>query len=660
MKTIYLFIFILLACISIALQAAADYPKPPLEAYGALPQISDAQISPDGTKVAAIVNFGEETRLVVYSLAGEAPVQIGMSNIKARRVEFFDNEHVIFHASETTTTFGFRGEYEFSGAFVLNLKTKKSNLLLKGTDGIFPAQSGLGRIIGRGENSGEVLMPAFMGSPRSDPSLDLLRVKLAHPKGRRYARGSSDTRDWFVGAGGKVLARERYNNRSNKYSVQAYQSPGWQTIFEKTDEIPMSISGITPDESGLVFVSRNNNGVEMLMKLGLDGEISGPLLPPLDKEIEKTYFDNNRKIVGVRYSGTDPDYAFLDDGLARSFESISAKLEYATLYLDSWTDDREVVLYRGYEPSLGDVWLIHRQSEDAVAMVAKRRPDIPVTALGALYSINYQARDDLTIQAILTLPPNFQPGESAPLPTIVLPHGGPAAYDRYGFDWMAQYFANRGYLVLQPNFRGSTGFGKAFEDAGRGEWGGKMQDDITDGVNALISAGYSDPDNICIAGVSYGGYAALAGAVFTPDLYKCVIAIAPVSDLNQMLRSEKRDHGRNHWVVSYWEDVMAEGDARREKLKSISPANFAQNVQAPVLLLHGNDDTVVPYAQSTRMKRALERADKQVELIKLKGEDHWLSVAETRMQTLREMDRFLREHMPIKDPDEPIADGSSN
>ncbi|MEM1148136.1 MAG: prolyl oligopeptidase family serine peptidase, partial [Pseudomonadota bacterium] len=128
----------------------------------------------------------------------------------------------------------------------------------------------------------------------------------------------------------------------------------------------------------------------------------------------------------------------------------------------------------------------------------------------------------------------------------------------------------------------------------------------------------------------------------------CVIAIAPVSDLNRMLASEKRQSGSDHWVVSYWEDIMAEGDARRKKLRNISPVNYAENVQAPVLLLHGDDDTVVPFAQSKAMERALKRADKSVELVRLKGEDHWLSVADTRMQTLREMDRFISEHLPVE------------
>lgn len=614
-----------------------------------MPRVSDAEISPDGTKVATIVNMEDDTRIVVFSLVGDEPIQFGVEKIKARSVAFYDNDHVIFRASQTTKTYGFRGEYEFTGAFVMDLETLELDQLLGGTRNLFPAQSGLGKIIGRGENAGEVLMPAYTGGRGSDPSFDLLRVKLESPRGRRFVRGSNDTIDWFVGDKGNVLARERYDNGRNLYRVEAYQNKKWKTIHKIEDSIlPMSIWGGMPDESGLVFVRVQNDGYDALMKLGLDGEVTGPILPPKDREIESIYTDNNRKILGIRYAGVEPDYAFLDDRLRESYESVSESLPEATIFLDSWTDDHDKVLYHVFEASIGDVWLSHTVSTNKLAIVANRRPDIPTAALGPIYNIEYKARDELTIGAILTAPPDYVPGDSPPQPTIVLPHGGPASYDMFSFDWMAQFFANRGYVVFQPNFRGSTGFGDAFEYAGRGEWGAKMQDDITDGLNALVTAGYADPDRVCIVGASYGGYAALAGAVFTPELYQCVIAIAPVSDLNRMLTDEKRDHGRDHWVVSYWEDIMAEGDARRKKLRAISPVHFADQVQAPVLLLHGDDDTVVPYKQSTRMRSALRDADKQVELVKLKGEDHWLSVADTRIQTLKEMDRFIAEHLPVE------------
>lgn len=631
--------------------AHAEYPQPPIEAYGALEQISDAELSPDGTKVAAIANVPAGARMIVFDLeTGSIGDPIGIENLKARGVDFFDNQHVILRASETKSTFGFRGEYEYSGAFAIDTRNNEIKTLLKNTRELFPAQSGLGYIIGRGENDGEVLMPAWIGERRTEPSYDLLKVKLKSPVGRNYAKGTGDTRDWFVGESGKLLARERYNNKHNMFRVQYRDGSKWTTIFEREQDIPMSIIGVMPDESGLVFsrILDDEEGLNGLMKLGWDGEVSGPLIPVKDAMIEATLQDNNRKIVGVQYAGVEPDYVFLDERLQASFESVSAQLPDATIYLDSWSDDRSVMLYHVFAPSLGDVWLIHRSADDSLALVANRRPKIPPAAIGYMMSIEYKAQDGLNIQAILTVPPNYDPNSKVPLPTIVLPHGGPAAYDRFDFDYMAQFFANRGYAVLQPNFRGSEGFGQAFEDAGRGEWGGKMQDDITDGVKALITAKITDPDRVCIAGASYGGYAALAGAVFTPDLYKCVIAVAPVSDLNQMLRDERRDHGNNHWVVSYWKDAMADGDARRKKLQSISPANYAANATAPILLIHGDDDTVVPYEQSTRMKRALEREGKSVELIKLKGEDHWLSVAETRMQMLQAMDRFLTTHMPAQ------------
>lgn len=631
--------------------AHAEYPRPPIEAYGALEQISDAEISPDGTKVAAIANVPAGARMIVFDVeSGGISDPIGIENLKARGVEFFDNQNVILRASETKSTFGFRGEYEYSGAFAIDVENNEIKTLLKNTRELFPAQSGLGRIIGRGKSSGEILMPAFIGERRTQPSYDLLKVNLKNPVGRNYAKGTGDTRDWFVGESGKLLARERYNNKHNMFRVQYRDGSKWTTIFEREQEIPMSIIGVMPDESGLVFsrILDDEAGLNGLMKLAWDGEITGPIVPVKDAMIEATLQDNNRKIVGLQYAGVEPDYVFLDDRLQSSFESVSTQLPDATIYLDSWSDDRSVMLYSVFSPSLGDVWLIHRSADDSLALVANRRPQIPTEAMGYMMSIEYKARDGLKIQAILTVPPNYDPNGTSPLPTIVLPHGGPAAYDRFDFNYKAQFLANRGYAVLQPNFRGSEGFGQAFEDAGRGEWGGKMQDDITDGVNALITAKITDPDRVCIAGASYGGYAALAGAVFTPDLYKCVIAVAPVSDLNQMLRDERRDHGSNHWVVSYWKEAMADGDARRRKLQSISPANYAENATAPILLIHGDDDTVVPYEQSTRMKRALERAGKSVELIKLKGEDHWMSVAETRMQMLEAMDEFLATHMPAR------------
>lgn len=631
--------------------AAAQYPQPPLEAYGDLPQISSAEISPDGAHYAIIANVSEGSRLIVLDENTDFVSQIGIESIKARNTEFFDNDHVILSVSETTRTTGFRGRYEYSAAFSYNIETSNIQQLMWRIEGIFPAQSGLGSIIGQGRDPGKVLMPAFMGAAYTDPLLNLLSIDLETGRGRTQTRGSQHTVDWFSDGNGEALARELYDNSRNKYSVQHYDNKKWKTIYEEKDvEIPpMFMAGVMPDKSGLVFASAFDEaeGFDYLMKLGFDGEISGPILSRDDREIASIYTDRNRFVLGVRYSGLEPEYDFLDEQLQASVEFMQGNLPEATIYLDSWSNDRSKVLYRVFEVSIGAAWLTHNVAEGTVSILASSRPDIPAEAIGPIFGIEYQARDALTIPAIITLPPGVDITDEVGLPLIALPHGGPSAHDRLDFDWMAQFFANRGYAVLQPNFRGSSGFGEEFLDAGRGEWGGKMQDDITDGIKALATIGIADPDRVCIVGASYGGYAALAGATFTPELYKCVIAIAPVSDLNRMMSDEKRQMGSNHWVIDYWEGLMADGDARRAKLDAISPAKFADAVQAPILLLHGDDDTVVPIRQSTIMERALKRADKSVKFVKLKGEDHWLSVAETRLQLLQEMDAFLKQHLPV-------------
>lgn len=631
--------------------ALAEYPTPPIEAYGALPSMSDAEISPDGRRIAAISHNAQGSFVLVIDIAsGEVTNGGALGEIKARDVEFYDDEHVILRVSKTVKTYGFRGEYEYDAAFSMNLSNNKIKQLMHRTRGLFPAQSGIGRFVGRSDRPGEVLMPAYVGTAYGTPTLDLFRAKLGSNVGKKHTKGNTHTRDWFVDDRGAVLARILYNNKSNEFQIQRRDGKKWIEIYSEETNIPYSIHGVTLDESGLVFsqVEADDAGNTALMKIGFDGSFHGPIVPLRDREIERVITDVNRKVIGVQYAGVVPDYAFLDTELQSSFATTTDALPNATVYIDSWSDDKSVVLYRVFDPSLGDVWLTHHRSTESFSVVSRRRPDVPVEALAVMMDINYPARDGLQIQAILSAPPNYKAGESPPMPTIVLPHGGPSDYDRFDFDWMAQFFANRGYLVLQPNYRGSAGFGQSFEDAGRGEWGGKMQHDITDGINALINAEMIDEDRICIVGSSYGGYAALAGAVFTPDLYKCVIAIAPVADLNRMLRDEKRERGRHHWVVSYWENIMADGDARRNKLKSISPAQFAGHVSAPVLLLHGDDDTVVPIDQSKLMERALRRTGKQVQLITLRGEDHWLSGADTRMQTLREMDRFIAEHLPLE------------
>ena len=243
----------------------------------------------------------------------------------------------------------------------------------------------------------------------------------------------------------------------------------------------------------------------------------------------------------------------------------------------------------------------------------------------------------------LTLPPG-RPDKDLPL--VVLPHGGPAAADSNRFDWWAQALAAEGYAVVQPNYRGSAVTEK-LETAGYGEWGRRMQTDLSDAVRYLAQRGTIDPKRVCIVGASYGGYAALAGVTLDPGVYRCAVSVAGLGDLRRFLRwTNELQNKRDTLNMLYWDRFMGISGPDDPALQAISPVQHVAAVTAPVLLIHGSDDTVVPYQQSEMMADALKRAGKSVSLVTLKHEDHWLSRNDTRYQMLQATVEFLKANNP--------------
>jgi dipeptidyl aminopeptidase/acylaminoacyl peptidase len=273
-------------------------------------------------------------------------------------------------------------------------------------------------------------------------------------------------------------------------------------------------------------------------------------------------------------------------------------------------------------------------------IVGEEYPSLVDATLGEVRELTYKARDGYEIPAFLTVPAG---SGQQPLPLVVLPHGGPESRDARAFDWLAQFLASRGYAVLQPQFRGSTGYGEAHRRAGYRQWGRLMQDDVTDGVKALIEQGTVDSKRVCIVGASYGGYAALAGAAFTPELYACAVSINGISNLPAMLAFQETYAGKESDSVSYWKDHI--GLKTSSDVVSKSPSRAATEVRAPVLLLHGVNDSVVPVSQSREMAKALKSLSKPHTLIELPGEDHWLSRSESRIRVLTELETFLANYL---------------
>ena len=276
--------------------------------------------------------------------------------------------------------------------------------------------------------------------------------------------------------------------------------------------------------------------------------------------------------------------------------------------------------------------------------LGSEHPGLESADISPVQPVRFKAADGLPITGYLTLP---RGRDAKNLPLVVFPHGGPAARDEPGNDWWAQAMASRGYAVLQVNYRGSEGFGRQFLEAGFGEWGRKMQTDLSDGVRYLAAQGIVDPKRVCIVGASYGGYAALAGATLDQGVYRCAVDVSGPAELAKLVAwGKERDGDEGVAVQRYWLRYMGVSALSDPRLAAISPAEQAAKVSIPILIIHGKDDTVVPFEQSQMMADALAKAGKPYQFVVLNHEDHWLSRGDTRLQMLQATVDFLQKNNP--------------
>ncbi len=345
------------------------------------------------------------------------------------------------------------------------------------------------------------------------------------------------------------------------------------------------------------------------------------------------------KITGVTYQTEKRAYHFFDDDRRALQEYLEEQLPGYEVTVASTSRDERKVLVRTYSDKSRGAYYYHDRDNGEFRKLVEVSPWLDKGQLCDMHPIRYESRDGLTIRGYLTLPKGRTP-ESLPL--VVHPHGGPWARDYWGFDPEVQFLANRGYAVLQMNFRSSTGFGRSFWEKGFKEWGKAMQDDITDGVRWLTDRGVADPDRVAIYGGSYGGYATLAGMTFTPELYACGVDYVGVSNIFTFMDS----------IPPYWEqyretlyEMVGHPEEEPELLRAASPLFHVDRIQAPLLIAQGANDPRVKKAESDQIVQALRERGIEVPYLVKEDEGHGFKNEENRFEFFRAMEKFLAKHL---------------
>lgn len=351
--------------------------------------------------------------------------------------------------------------------------------------------------------------------------------------------------------------------------------------------------------------------------------------------------DDERSVLSVSYADDRRRTQWLHPvAELRQLQLDGALRGRINLVVSSSHDRKRLLVWSGTANQPGDFYLYEPDS-GVLKRITSAAAGIDAAQSSTTRYVRYPARDNLEIPAYLTLPPGRAPRE---LPLIVMPHGGPyGVRDELGYDPEVQFLASRGYAVLQPNFRGSSGYGAAFADGGRGEWGRRMQDDLDDGVRWLAGSGTVDPKRVCIVGASYGGYAALWGATRNPETYRCAASVAGISDVPRQLRYQvnmmRSDRRRKQWR----DKVTGEEGF---DLKSVSPIEGAAELRVPVLIAHGDEDPIVPVEQSRLYAKALKKAGKPHEFHVYEGAGHGFEDPADHADWLRRLEAFLARHNP--------------
>ncbi|MDG2535558.1 S9 family peptidase [Sphingomonas sp. HITSZ_GF] len=622
-----------------AQQAAPATALIPASTFADRPSLSALSLSPDGGRIAAIERSGDTARLLVFR-AGEQrdPHYYEVGKRAITDVDWAGPDHILITVTVYASFFGL--QLPVSRLIAIDLNTHAFHEIDSDSSSL-----GAGDVL-YVDPKGQWMLLAVQQSMTKTPLVK--RIDLATGAVTVVEKARPDIWSWFADGNGVVRAGIAYDdNRWTMWYRSQADAPLTKvrsTLAKGLDGSIDSVHFFPGEETGVIVTNAKSDRFAAYRFDFRTGEIGDEIYANPQVDVDRIIGNPvTRALSGIAYEDERHHVAWIEPAM----QALQAKLDRAlpgldNLVIDRSLDGNRLLIWSAGASDSGTYYLFDIAARRLERLVRpyEKLGGVP---LATVQPVRYAARDGVSIPGYLTLPRGRDPHA---LPLIVMPHGGPFARDSWDYDPFVQFLASRGYAVLQPNFRGSTGYGKQFVELGYGQWGRKMQDDLDDGMDWLVQTGVADPKRVCIMGASYGGYAALWGAIRNPERYRCAVSLAGVTDLPGMLKTDKRTFSAPRYFKQWESKVQGEKDT---DLKALSPLAQAVRMTRPVLIGHGEKDSNVPAKQAHDMVAALAaRKGSQPEVVSVfyKDEGHGLTDAKDLTDFFERLDAFLVRHNP--------------
>ena len=471
---------------------------------------------------------------------------------------------------------------------------------------------------------------------------DVFRLNVNSGEMEMIAENPGNISSWMTDNDGVLRIATTSDGVNTSILYRENETQDFQSILTTNFKESVSPLSFTFDNKELYVASNRGRDKSAIYTFNLEtAEEDTLIFEHQEVDVYNLMRSKKRKVItGVSYTTDKTQMHFFDEWRENIQNKLESKLTgFEVALSDLARDEKSAIIVTYSDRSRGTYYYYDIENDD-LTKLADLSPWLNEEDMAYMNPISYQSRDGLTIPGYLTLPVNYKQGDK--LPVVINPHGGPWARDYWGFNPEVQYLANQGYAVLQMNFRGSVGYGRKFWELSFKQWGKTMQDDITDGVNWLISEGIADPDRIAIYGASYGGYATLAGLAFTPDLYACGVDYVGVSNIFTLLET----------LPPYWElgrqmmyEMIGNPETEKEILEAASPIFHIDKIKSPLFVAQGANDQRVKQAESDQIVNALQEKGIDVPYMLKEDEGHGFYNEENKFDFYREMTEFLAKHL---------------